>query len=72
MSSLADHTAAMVEDGDLQNRLIEEARKSLNHHDLYMAKSWFLTASAMFPNSFKIQVRLQLKQIFAGTIIRGD
>lgn len=46
----------LVENNELQNRLISEAKKSLENNDLYMAKSYFLTASSIFPNSFKIQV----------------
>ena len=61
----------MVEDAELQNRLIAEARKSLDNQDLYMAKSWFLTASAMFPNSFKIQVRLRMAQSKTQTPFTG-
>lgn len=50
---------ALAENTELQNRLISEARKSLHEdNDVYMAKSWFLTASCMFPNSFKIQVSI--------------
>lgn len=47
---------ALADNIELQNRLINEAKKSLDNNDLYMAKSWFLTASSMFPNSFQIQV----------------
>lgn len=52
---------ALIENTDLQNRLIAEAKKSLENNDLYMAKSYFLTAESMFPNSFKIQVNYFLK-----------
>jgi len=46
---------ALGENNELQNRLITAAKKSLENNDLYMAKSYFLTASSVFPNSFKIQ-----------------
>ncbi|RWS17450.1 integrator complex subunit 10-like protein [Dinothrombium tinctorium] len=39
----------------IEEYLIERAKQCLNDGDVFMAKSWFLTASNLYPNSFKIQ-----------------
>lgn len=50
--------AKVAPPADIQDYLIGKANDSLKGGDPFMAKAWFLTGSALYPNAFAIQVSL--------------
>ena len=51
-------TDIKVKSEQIEEYCIENARACFAKGDPFLAKSWFLTAYNLYPNSFRIQVNL--------------